>query len=144
MLNKELKKLSRKELVDIIYQLKKNEQEKQEEIEKLQKELENKRIRISDAGSVADAALSITDLFSNAQATADLYLDEIAMKKKEAEKECAEKISKAEKEAQTILENAKKQLDQLKETYVNAYSKWQELQAKVDALEEELSNKNKE
>ena len=47
MINKELKRLSRRELVDIIYQLKKNEQEMQEEIESLKNELEDKRIRIS-------------------------------------------------------------------------------------------------
>ena len=35
MISKELKRLSRRELVDIIYQLKKNEQEMQEEIELL-------------------------------------------------------------------------------------------------------------
>ena len=47
MINKELKHLNRRELVDIIYQLKKNEQEMQEELESLKKELEDKRIRIS-------------------------------------------------------------------------------------------------
>ncbi|MBR4283023.1 MAG: hypothetical protein IKT35_04840, partial [Clostridia bacterium] len=41
MLGKELKHLSRKELVDIIYQLKKNEDEMKEEIESLKKELED-------------------------------------------------------------------------------------------------------
>ena len=40
MINKELKRLSRRELVDIIYQLKKNEQEMQEEIEKLRERRE--------------------------------------------------------------------------------------------------------
>ena len=42
MISKELKKLSRRELVDIIYQLKKNEQEKQEvSAEDIVAELEN-------------------------------------------------------------------------------------------------------
>ena len=63
MISKELKRLSRRELVDIIYQLKKNEQKMQEEIESLKNELEDKRIRISTAGSIADAAMSVTNVF---------------------------------------------------------------------------------
>ena len=40
MISKELKRLSRRELVDIIYQLKKNEQEMQERIQSLEKDLQ--------------------------------------------------------------------------------------------------------
>ena len=67
MVNKELKKLSRRELVDIIYQLKKSEQQLQEEIKTLQEALQDKRIRLSTAGSVAEAAASVTGLFFAAQ-----------------------------------------------------------------------------
>jgi len=80
MISKELKRLSRRELVDIIYQLKKNEQKMQEEIESLKNELQDKRIRISAAGSIADAAMSVTNVFSTAQRTADIYLREISCK----------------------------------------------------------------
>ena len=77
MISKELKRLSRRELVDIIYQLKKNEQDMQEEIESLKTELEDKRIRISTAGSIADAAMSVTNVFSTAQMTPLLILTSI-------------------------------------------------------------------
>ena len=87
-MEKELKKLSRRELVDVIYRMKKNEEQMQEEIAYLQYELEDKRIRISDAGSIADAAAEITQIFSCAQETAELYLNEIACMKEETEKEC--------------------------------------------------------
>ena len=78
MISKELKKMSRRELMDIIYQMKKNEQQMQEEIASLQEALQDKRISLSVAGSVADAAASITNVFSAAQMTADLYLQDIA------------------------------------------------------------------
>ena len=58
--NKELKHLSRRELVDIIYQLKKNEQEMQEEIEALKIELEDRRFRISTARAARTNWLFIT------------------------------------------------------------------------------------
>lgn len=101
MINKELRKLSRRELVDIIYQLKKNEQQLQEEVASLRQALQEKRIRIAEAGSIAEAAVSITDLLATAQATADLYLQEIASLKEETEKECARRISEVSISAET-------------------------------------------
>ena len=73
MISKELKRLTRRELVDIIYQLKKNEQENREKIEALEEELQDKRIRISVAGSIAEAATDITRIFSIAQGTASFW-----------------------------------------------------------------------
>lgn len=107
MIGKELKRLSRRELVDIIYQLKKNEQEKQEEIAALEEALQEKRIRVSFAGSIAEAATDITQIFSVAQRTADLYLHEIASMKEDAEKECAKMLDEARKQAEMILAEAR-------------------------------------
>lgn len=42
MISKDLKKLSRRELMDIIYQMKKNEQQMQEEIASLQEALQER------------------------------------------------------------------------------------------------------
>ena len=136
MISKELKRLSRRELVDIIYQLKKNEQDMQEEIESLKTELQDKRIRISTAGSIADAAMSVTNVFSTAQMTADLYLREISCMREDAEKECAKKIEEAEKRVRDILDDGEKKFDILKAAYKREYVKWQQLKSEVETLEE--------
>ena len=94
-------------MVDIIYQLKKNEQEKQEEIAALEEALQEKRIRVSLAGSIAEAAKDITQIFSVAQRTADLYLHEIASMKEDTEKECAKILDEARKQAEMILAEAR-------------------------------------
>ena len=107
MISKELKRLSRRELVDIIYQLKKNEQEKQEKIASLEEALQEKRIRVSVAGSIAEAATDITQIFSVAQRTADLYLNEIASMKVETEKQCAQILEDAKEQAEMILTEAR-------------------------------------
>ena len=109
MVSKELKKLSRRELVDIIYQLKKNDEKRQEEIAALEAELQEKRIRISVAGSIAEAAIDITQLFSNAQRTADLYLHEIVAMKEDTERECAKILDEAKRQAEMILAEARNQ-----------------------------------
>lgn len=135
MISKELKRLSRRELVDIIYQLKKNEQEMQEEIESLKTELQDKRIRISTAGSIADAAMSVTNVFSTAQMTADLYLREISYMKENTEKECAKKVEEAEKKVRDILADGEKKFDTLKAAYKSEYAKWQQLRTQNAVLE---------
>ena len=106
MISKELKRLSRRELIEIIYQLKKNEQEKQEEIAALEEALQEKRIHISVAGSIAEAATDITQIFSVAQRTADLYLAEIASMKEDTEKQCTKMLDDAKKQAEAILTEA--------------------------------------
>ena len=136
MISKELKRLSRRELVDIIYQLKKNEQDMQEEIESLKTELQDKRIRISTVGSIADAAMSVTNVFSTAQMTADIYLREISRMREDADRECAKKIEEAEKRVRDILADGEKKFDILKAAYKREYVKWQQLKSEVETLEE--------
>ena len=135
MISKELKSLNRRELVDIIYQLKKNEQQKQEEIAALEEALQEKRIRISVAGSIAEAATDITQIFANAQRTADLYLHEISAMKEETEKTCSGMIEDAKKRVDDILAEGQKQLAELNDRYKAEYQKLQQLKTEIQQLE---------
>lgn len=113
----EIKKLSRRELVDIIYQMKKNEQSMQDEIESLRQKLADKQLRISQAGSIAEVAASIAEVFAAAQKTADLYLQEIARMKEEADETCRQQIEKAKQDAAKILAESKAHYSALHELY---------------------------
>lgn len=136
MISKEMKNLSRRELVDIIYQMKKNEQQMQEEIEMLQKSLQEKRIRLSTAGSIAQAATEITQVFSVAQTTADLYLHEITCIKADTEKECAKMLEDAKKKAKEILSYSAKKYTDLKACCQAENNKLQMLREEIRELEE--------
>ena len=134
-MNKELKRLSRRELVDVIYQLKKNEQEMQEEIAALKKDVQDKRIRIAAAGSIAEATLSITDIFSAAQKTADIYLQEITAMKEDTERICEKKIEEADNKVRRIILDGQKKLADIKEDYQMEQEKWKLLRAEIEMLE---------
>lgn len=108
MISKDIKKLNRRELVDIIYQLKKNEEQMQAKIAELEEALQDKRIKLSVAGSIAEAAMDVTNVFATAQRAADLYLHEISCMKADAERECAKIIEEARKEAELILRSEDK------------------------------------
>ena len=137
MVSKELKKLSRRELIDIIYQLKKNEQKTQEQIATLEEALQDKRIRISVAGSIAEAAADITQVFATAQRTADLYLHEITAMKEDAEKECAAMIEEARMQAAEILADGQRQFAELNARYKAEYEKLEQLNIALQQREAE-------
>jgi hypothetical protein len=47
------------------------------ELAQVREELSNKEIKLKEAGSIAEAALSLTNIFEEAQKAADLYLENI-------------------------------------------------------------------
>ena len=63
MTDRELRRLGRAELVDIIYELQSRNQQCEAEIEKLQKALDDKILKIASAGSIAEAALKLSGIF---------------------------------------------------------------------------------
>ena len=140
MNSKELKKLSRRELVDVIYQLKKNEEQQQEKIASLEAELQDKRMHLSVAGSIAEAATNITGIFSVAQSTADLYLNEITSMKEDTQRECTKMLEEAKNKVKSILADGKEKYDALATRYRADYKKWQQLRAEIEKLEEQESN----
>ena len=135
MSTKDLKKLSRRELVDIIYQLKKNEQQLQAENVNLQNALREKRMRLSEAGSLADAAASVSNLLTAAQNTADLYLSEISSMREDARKESSKIIEDAIKTVAQVFTEGEKRCAELNACYQAELQRLQLLQAEIQTLE---------
>ena len=107
MTDKEVKRLSRSQLIEIIYQLQTREEELTDKNRRLEEELHSKRIRMENAGTIAEAALELNDVFQSAQNAAAQYLSEIQMVRETAEKERQQIIFAAQEEAQQILQKAK-------------------------------------
>ncbi len=140
MADKELRRMNRTELIEIIYALQQNEQKLREENDKMTAELEDRKIRMDESGSIAEAALSLNHIFEDAQAAADQYLLSLQRGEEEqpeltpdlsekAEPESDGTESEAEKgepesdsetgeessEPEEILEDARRQADQILE-----------------------------
>ena len=73
MAEKELKRLNRRELMDIIYELAKENDALKAENEELRNTAEDMRILIDAAGSIAGADGALTEIFEKAQRAADIY-----------------------------------------------------------------------
>lgn len=77
MTEKELRRLKRADLIEIIYKQQKIEQRLNQEIQELQAQLSDRRIRISQAGTLAEAAFALSGVLDAAQKAADIYIEEI-------------------------------------------------------------------
>ena len=109
MTDKEFKRLSRSQLIEIIYQFQLKQDELIAENQRLSEELADKRLRITQAGNIAEAALAINNVMQDAQNAAQQYLDEIRAMHGELEAECAAIRQKAMEEAAEILARARKE-----------------------------------
>jgi len=111
MTDKEFKRLSRAQLIDIIYHLQLQIDKLNEEKQELEKEIKDKRIRLSNAGNIAEAALEINNCFRSAQNAAEQYLNEIKAIREETEAERQRIIAKTHAEAEAIIAGAKNTQD---------------------------------
>ena len=107
MTDKEFKRLSRAQLIEIIYQLQLQIDKLNEEKQALENELEDKRLRLQSAGNIAEAALEINDCFRSAQNAAEQYLNEIKAIREETEAERQRILKEAKAEAEAIIAGAK-------------------------------------
>ena len=108
MTDKEFKHLSRSQLIEIIYRLQLQIDELNEQKQVLEDALADKRLRISNTGNLAEAALEINDCFRSAQNAAEQYLNEIKLMREETESERQKILSQARAEASVIIANATK------------------------------------
>ena len=103
MTDKEFKRLNRAQLIDIIYQFQLKQEKLTAENDRLSKALADKRLRVSQAGNIAEAALEIHNVMQSAQDAAAHYLEEIRRMHTEAEEECRRLLEKTEKDAENII-----------------------------------------
>ncbi|MCD8015557.1 MAG: hypothetical protein LUG99_20840 [Lachnospiraceae bacterium] len=124
MADKELRKMKRSELIEIIYALQEDEENYREENEALRGQLHEKVLRMDEAGSIAEAALSLNHIFENAQYAAGQYLESISKAKEEADTRCdqiirdagregGQIVAKARTDAQAILDGASMEADRI-------------------------------
>lgn len=80
---KEIKKMSRKDLLEILLMQSKRIDELEEKLKETNELLESKKISISKVGSIAEAALVLNKVFEKVEESAKQYLDNIKMLEEE-------------------------------------------------------------
>ena len=77
MTDKDLRKLSRADLLSLMLAQRKEIDRLKAELADARKQLEDRRILLEKSGSLADASLAIFHVLEDAQKAADLYLENV-------------------------------------------------------------------
>lgn len=105
MTNKELRKLRRVELLELLVEQGDEMEQLRSQLAEAQKALAQREILLEQAGSIAEAALALNKIFEAADQAARDYVDSV---KAECDRRAAEILKKAESDHQAaeILEEA--------------------------------------
>lgn len=134
MTDKELKSLSRAELLEMLITATKENESLRHENEELQQKLDDKNLTISRAGSIAEASLQLNGVFAAAEAAAEQYLNNIRNQEqlcKRLQAEAEEKAARTVTQAQMKADELEARARQESERY------WQAVSERLDKFYEE-------
>lgn len=145
MTDKELRKLSRAELLEMLITVSKENEMLRTQIEKQDTLLKEREISLSRAGSIAEAALELNGVFTAAEAAAAQYLEnvrrqeDICQRMEEGAKEEAEKIVAEAQQRAGVIEARAKQNAVMMETQAKqrADAYWAAVSRRLEEFYEE-------
>ena len=108
MTERELRNLSRSDLLELLIHQSKQVQILQDKLTQAQAALESRQITINQAGSIADAALQLNGVFEAAQAASQQYMDNIKQLSDRQASVCAQLEEESREKAEQYLAKARK------------------------------------
>lgn len=113
MTDKELRKLRRDDLLQILINQQRQIDELNEALKKAQDALADRTIAIQESGSLAEAALKLNGVYEAAQAAADQYLEQMRAQADEARSKAQAEADKARRVAEDVLTTARGEADRI-------------------------------
>ena len=83
MTDKQLKKLSRRELLEMLILQTRKVENLEKQLEEANRKLADKRLLVENAGSLAEAVMKLNGVFEAAEKAAQQYVDNIRLKAEE-------------------------------------------------------------
>lgn len=105
MTEKELRKLNRSELIQLLIEQMEENARLEQQAAELQGKLEERTIALANAGSIAEASLQLNHVFESAEQAAAQYLENVQA----AYERCGQLIGAANQKAALIVQNAQMQ-----------------------------------
>ena len=132
MTDKDVQKLKRAELFEMLIEQSKEVERLKSELQSANEKLENRKICLEKAGSIADASLLLNGVFDAAQLAAQQYLENIQYLNDNQERICDEMIQKCREKCETMeRETAEACKKQLEEAALGAQARWDEISTKL-------------
>ena len=106
MTEKDLKKLNRYQLLEMLIIQTERADDLQRQLEQAQEQLNSREVQMTVIGSIAEASLQLSGVFDAAQTAADMYLNAAKDRAAAMEAEAAATLELARHQAQEILRTA--------------------------------------
>lgn len=141
MENKELRRLSRTDLLEMLLDLSRENEQLKQEVEELRKQLNDRYIAVEEMGSLAEAALKLNGVFEAAQAACDQYIENIKFRNEIFNKyRYTSKRKTAPVRSEYVMMNDNKRRIQVKDLYTSD----EEDESGKGALLRELKDRRRE
>lgn len=119
MTDRELQKLKRVELLQLLVEQSRELDALRRELEETKKQLADRELHMQEAGSIAEASMQLNGVFEAAQRAADQYLESIRYQSEHVEEKCAAleaatrlRCEQMVKEAEATVQQAQKDSDE--------------------------------
>ena len=103
MTDKELQKLSRSALLEMLLEQSRENDRLRAQVEELARQLSDRQFKIDQAGSIAEASMQINQVFESAQAAAEQYLENIRALSGRQEQICRQLEEESTQKANALL-----------------------------------------
>ena len=146
MTDKELRKMSRGELLEMLVEQSRENDKLRATVEQMQQQLSDRQLRIDQAGSIAEASLQLNQVFEAAQQAAEQYLENIRSLSGRQEQVCQQIKEDSTQQAKLLLAETKRNCQALeaetaekcarmkKEAEESADRTWKEVQVRIRQL----------
>ena len=114
MTDKELRKLGRSELLEMLVAATEENEKLKSRLEQAENQLRDRSIAIGQAGSIAEAALKLNGVFQAAEDAAQQYLENVQRLSSQQDAICRDIQAKAEQEAAEIVQKAKQYSERIR------------------------------
>lgn len=147
MADYDLRKLSRAQLLEMLLAQTKEVAKLQEELQQMQHQLDDRRIRLSEAGNIAEAALQLNGVFSAAQAAAEEYLASVSESVKTCQENCRMMEAQTKQKCDQMVQAAQKEAavfwDSVREKIRDPYLEWESWKNIMDILDSKPGDQSK-
>ena len=102
MTDNELRKLKRTDLLELLLAQEKENEDLRRQLQEAQARLEERKLALEEAGSIAEASLRLSGVFEAAQTAADQYLESVRRLSEGQEARCARLEEESRQKAERL------------------------------------------
>ena len=142
MSDKELQRLSRTEMLEILLEREQENIALRAQVKELQEKLDDRTLTISKVGSIAQASLVLNGIFEAAEASCTQYIENIRLRSSQQEEINARRDRESRMQAAALLQKTRMQCQQLEQdTALRCRQREQQADARVEMKWAEISKR---